>query len=213
MANRQPGHHTFGLRNSTEIMDTVSMFNATFPKQQYQTVYDTTTKQRKTGSFDFAAASPSTFITPSQVYLNGSGPYFYTGMVMTAYNAGTGASPAMRPAKGSGDTERPIGVFVGPKGPTAGNNGYQTGILQYSGEAWVLLEIGESVNIRGQYVYVSLSTTGTSSADVSAAIGGYGICTTGATANGVTGGWGPGLTGIGLTGNLVRAFVRPVETN
>lgn len=201
MANRQPGHHTFGLRSATDIKFIDSM-RSSLSDVQYCTVYDTTFKQRK-----YAIGNDSDFfLMPSQAYLNGSGDYFYTGTVVAPFNAGTGNAPAMRLAKASADSERVIGIVAGGTGPTTANPPRLSGIVQYSGKVPVLLQIGQASNIRGRFLELSTGVSGTSNANVSAGLGQYGICTTNAYASGMT-----GITG--LTGNYVTSFIRPIETN
>lgn len=200
MANRQPGHHTFGLRSATDIKSIDSM-RASLADVQYCTVYDITFKQRK-----YAIGNDSDFfLMPSQTYLDGSGDYFYTGVVVAPFNAGTGTSPAMRLAKATADNERVIGIVAGGTGPTTANQSRLAGIVQYSGKVPVLLQIGQSTSIRGRFLQLSPGVSGTSNTNVSSAIGQYGVCTTNAYASGMV-----GITG--LTGNYVTAFIRPIET-
>lgn len=204
MANRQPGHHTFGLRSSEDIIyiNGLTNYPAEVVNMRYGTVYDTTFKQRKHIATDGATG----FTIPSQIALSGDEFFqrpFYTGVAVTAATAYGG--PAMRYAKGSADTERIIGIVAGGTGPSLANLGRLSGVLQYSGRVPVLLQIGESTSARGEFLAVSSGVSGTSNTNLSSAIGQYGIC--------VTNGYASGMVGItGLTGNYVTAFIRPVET-
>jgi len=200
MANRQPGHHTFGLRSPEDIIYINSLTNypAEVLTMRYGTVYDTTFKQRKHISTDEA----SLFTTPSQVWLPSINA-LYTGVAVTAVSAYGG--PGLRLAKGTSDTERIIGIVAGGTGPSYANLPRLAGVCQYSGRVPVLLQIGESTSARGEFLIISNGVSGTSTTNQSTTIGQYGIC--------VTNGYASGMVGItGLTGSYVTAFIRPVET-
>jgi hypothetical protein len=219
MANRQPGHHTFGLRTAEQIVDVYTMTGGwDYIAERYQTVYNTTYKSRQTSPSDYnfvGFGNPAIFLTGNQVILGSlnlgvtTGYPTYTGLVVSPFHPGTGGtgiySPYVKNAKASGDAERMIGVIVGGTGPTTANQIRSLVTVQYSGSAPVLMAIGESSNSRGKFLQLSTGVSGTAIQNNSAGVGQFGICETGGYASGMT-----GLTG--LTGNYVTAFIRPVET-
>jgi len=220
MANRQPGHHTFGKRTSVEVREISLMFypEATGNLEKWQTVYNTDYKRRQYSSVDTFSypgweARYIPFMTGNEVmvYVNIDfrNEVFYTGAAVTAYTSG--AQPGIRLAKATSDNERTIGVVIGGTGPTIANVNRMPGgelssiaVIQYSGSAPVLLQIGQSVNARGKFLELSTGVSGTSIGNVSAGVGQFGVCETNSYPSGMT-----GITG--MTGNYVTAFIRPVE--
>lgn len=239
MANRQPGHYTFGRRNSVDIFKIYDMVGNEFSDPvvlPYTRVYDTDYKLPKNRIGSNAAGG--SWVGDNQVNIENSyGPVgnpgiptginFYTGVLVALNGTGTTATSWGSPilAKAATFAENIIGIVVGGTGPTLGNpargpvnTGSFTGnnvkrqglVIQYSGQCPVLLETTESVSIRGRFLEASLGVSGTSVTDVTAGIGQYGVCLTNSFASGMTSGHGPGLTG--LTGDYVYATIRPVET-
>jgi hypothetical protein len=219
MANRQPGHHTFGQRTSVETKQISLMFapDSVGSLEKWQTVYNTDYKRRQYSAVDTMlggsiAAKFIPFMTGNETMLfvdNFIQQPFYTGAVVTALAIDT--QPGVRLAKAPSDIERMIGVVIGGTGPTIANEnrlpdgeGTSVIVIQYSGSAPVLLQIGESVNARGKFLELSTGVSGTSIQDGSVGVGQFGVCETGAYASGMTG-------IIGMTGNYVTAFLRPVE--
>jgi hypothetical protein len=185
--------------------------------EKWQTVYNTDYKRRQYSAVDTMlggsiAAKFIPFMTGNETMLfvdNFIQQPFYTGAVVTAYAYDT--QPGVRLAKAPSDIERMIGVVIGGTGPTIANEnrlpdgeGTSVIVIQYSGSAPVLLQIGESVNARGKFLELSTGVSGTSIQDGSVGVGQFGVCETGAYASGMTG-------IIGMTGNYVTAFLRPVE--
>lgn len=219
MANRQPGHHTFGQRTSVEVKQISLMFapESVGNLEKWQTVYNTDYKRRQYSAVDTMlgggiAAKFIPFMTGNEIMLfvdNFTQQPFYTGAAVSAYTADT--QPGVRLAKAPSDIERTIGVVIGGTGPTIANEnrlpdgeGTSDIVIQYSGSAPVLLQIGESVNARGKFLQLSTGVSGTSIGNVSAGVGQFGVCETNSYASGMTG-------IIGMTGNYVTAFIRPVE--
>ena len=227
MANRQPGHHTFGLRTAEQIVDIYTMTAGwDVNGERYQSVYNTTYNSRQTSPSDYALSgfgNPAMFMTGNQVILNSlnlgvtSGYPTYTGLVVAPFHPGTGGtgiySPYVKNGRAPIDSERMVGVIVGGTGPTTANQIRSLITVQYSGSAPVLMAIGQSSNSRGKFLELSTAFfSGTSIQNNSAYIGQFAICETGAYPSGMTAV--AGLTGLtGLTGNYVTAFIRPVETN
>ena len=225
MANRQPGHHTFGLRTAEQIVDIYTMTaDWDVNGERYQSVYNTTYKSRQTSPSDYRQngwGNPAIFMTGNQVILYSlnlgvTNDYpTYTGLVVAPIHPGTGGTgiyaPYVKNAKATGDSERMIGVIVGGTGPTIANQIRDLVTVQYSGSAPILMAIGESSNTRGKFLQLSTGVSGTAIQNNSAYIGQFAICETGAYPSGMTAV--AGLTGLtGLTGNYVTAFIRPVET-
>lgn len=240
MANRQPGHYTFGRRNSVDIYKIYDMVGNEFSDPlilPYTRVYDTDFKLQKNRGFNLNGkgvwvGDNQTWVDSSSIGNGGpTGINFYTGMVVAL--AGTGVIATGENwgvpvgARNPTYTENLIGIVVGGTGPTSANlprgprnTGNFTGtvspkyedlVIQYAGQCPVLLQAGESVSIRGRFLGLSSLVSGPATSNVTAGLGQYAVCLTNSFASGMTGGHGPGLTG--LTGNYVYAFVRPVETN
>jgi hypothetical protein len=239
MANRQPGHYTFGRRNSVDIFKIYDMVGDEFSDPiflPYTRVYDTDFKIPKDRC---TQGSKGSWVGDNQVDITDrygptgnpgipTGINFYTGVVVALNGTGTTATNWGTPILGKAPTfaENVIGVVAGGTGPTLGNlvrgpakSGGFTGpnnpkneglVIQYSGQCNVLLAETDSVSIRGRFLETSTGVSGTAASDVTAGIYQFALCLTNSFASGMTAGHGPGLTG--LLGNYVNATIRPVET-
>ena len=229
MANLQPGHHTFGLRNSVDIYKIFDMVGNEYSDPlvlPFTRVYDTDNKMTKvrTSNFPVWAGDNQTNLNNFSIMAGVTATNFYTGVLVGLTGAAGDTEPIK--AKGTAYSETVIGVVVGGTGPTLGNlargpknsSGFtgsdkrkQYIVVQYAGNCPVLLDESESVSVRGRFLELSTGVSGAAYTDVTVGLGQFGLCLTNSSASGMTAGHGPGLTG--LLGNYVNGFIRPVETN
>ena len=237
MANRQPGHYTFGRRNSVDIYKILDMLvedeNESGLVLPFTRVYDTDYKlpRNRHGIFNGSWVGDNQLdISDTYGPVNNpdipTGINFYTGVVVALDGTATSSTNWGAPilAKSPRYGENVIGVVVGGTGPTLANQargpaktggvlpGYENEglVIQYAGQCPVLLVETDSVSVRGRFLETSPGTSGTAVTDVTSGIYQFGLCLTNSFASGMTAGHGPGLTG--LLGNYVNAFIRPVET-
>ena len=243
MANRQPGHYTFGRRNSIDIYKIYDMVGDEYTSGTivlpYTRVYDTdygVQKNRSTSWSDVGLSgvwlgdnqTPVPFVDLVGTF-TGTVINFYTGMAVAIFGTGTTANTGSFSvaAKSSANTENIIGIVAGGTGPTSANltrgpfnTGNFTGTIGPKFEDIVVQYAGQCPVLLDQSEPTSVRgqylflSSGVSGASI-ADIG----SNVGAYGVCLANAYASGMTAghgpglTGLLGNYVNGFIRPVETN